>query len=186
MACYAYSVLTRWFSSVYCGAGSETALSKQSKHDLYPQSRVVYRVVRVREDSFQLPRPNPAVQEQARPLRVTTACIHIYGTRQLAFEPSERRTTADLALGTESVMKGLSDFARSPILPTLPVLCTCQLQLQADSSMGIRIVTATVSCCYYLVAQTITHKKEQGLVSAITLHMPCRLALGNSESHAPD
>jgi hypothetical protein len=31
MACYAYSVLTRWFSSVYCGAGSETALSKQSK-----------------------------------------------------------------------------------------------------------------------------------------------------------
>ncbi len=33
MACYAYnhSVLTRWFSSVYCGAGSGTALSKQSK-----------------------------------------------------------------------------------------------------------------------------------------------------------
>ncbi len=31
MACYAYSVLTRWFSSVYCRAGSETALSKQSK-----------------------------------------------------------------------------------------------------------------------------------------------------------
>ncbi len=30
-ACYAYSVLTRCFSSVYCGAGSETALSKQSK-----------------------------------------------------------------------------------------------------------------------------------------------------------
>ncbi len=31
MACYAYSVLTRWFSSVYCWAGRETALSKQSK-----------------------------------------------------------------------------------------------------------------------------------------------------------
>ncbi len=31
MACYAYSVLTRWFSSVYCRAGCETALSKQSK-----------------------------------------------------------------------------------------------------------------------------------------------------------
>ncbi len=31
MACYVYSVLTRWFSGVYCGAGSETALSRQSK-----------------------------------------------------------------------------------------------------------------------------------------------------------
>ena len=31
MECYAYSVLTRWFISVYCGAGSETASSKQSK-----------------------------------------------------------------------------------------------------------------------------------------------------------
>jgi hypothetical protein len=31
MKCYVYSVLSRWFSSAYCGAGSETALSKQSK-----------------------------------------------------------------------------------------------------------------------------------------------------------
>ncbi len=31
MACYAYSVLTRWFSSVDCGAGSETALNKHLK-----------------------------------------------------------------------------------------------------------------------------------------------------------
>jgi hypothetical protein len=45
-------------------------------------SRVVYRVVRLREDSLQLPRPNPVVQQQARPLRVTTACIHIYGFKQ--------------------------------------------------------------------------------------------------------
>ncbi len=34
MAYYAYSVLTRWFSSVYCLAGSETALSKQLKHQV--------------------------------------------------------------------------------------------------------------------------------------------------------
>ena len=31
MACYAYSVLTQWFSSVCSGAGSETPLSKESK-----------------------------------------------------------------------------------------------------------------------------------------------------------
>ena len=31
MACYAYSVLTQWFSSVFSGAGSETPLSKESK-----------------------------------------------------------------------------------------------------------------------------------------------------------
>ena len=31
MACYAYSVLTHWFCSVYSGAGSETPLSKESK-----------------------------------------------------------------------------------------------------------------------------------------------------------
>jgi hypothetical protein len=31
MACYAYNVLTSWFSSVYCRAGSETAWSQQSK-----------------------------------------------------------------------------------------------------------------------------------------------------------
>ena len=31
MACYAYRVLTQWFSSVYSGAGSETPLSKESK-----------------------------------------------------------------------------------------------------------------------------------------------------------
>jgi hypothetical protein len=27
MACYVYRVLTRWFSSVYCGAGIETVLT---------------------------------------------------------------------------------------------------------------------------------------------------------------
>ena len=37
MACYAYSVLTRWISSVYCGAGSETALSKQLKQVVIAQ-----------------------------------------------------------------------------------------------------------------------------------------------------
>ncbi len=45
--------------------------------DFNPQSRVVYRVVKLREDSLQPRRPKPAVQQQARPLRVTTACIHI-------------------------------------------------------------------------------------------------------------
>jgi hypothetical protein len=54
------------------------AASYARESDLHPQSRVVYRVVRLREDSLQLPRPNPAVQQRARPLRVTTACIHIY------------------------------------------------------------------------------------------------------------
>jgi hypothetical protein len=42
----------------------------------------MYQVVRLREDSLQLPRPNPEVQQQARPLRVTTVCIHIYGFKQ--------------------------------------------------------------------------------------------------------
>ena len=37
----------------------------------------------MREDSLQLPRPEPAVQQQARPLRVTTACIHIYGFKHV-------------------------------------------------------------------------------------------------------
>ncbi len=31
MACYAYSVLTRWFSSVYSGAGSEPSLDQMTK-----------------------------------------------------------------------------------------------------------------------------------------------------------
>ena len=31
MVCYAYSVLSRWFSSVCSGAGSETPMSKESK-----------------------------------------------------------------------------------------------------------------------------------------------------------
>ena len=43
------------------------------------------------------------------------------------FEPSEQRSLQRqiLALRSESVIKGPSDFARSLILPTLPVLCTC-------------------------------------------------------------
>ncbi len=45
----------------------------------------MYRVEGLREDSLQLPRPNPAVQQQARPRRVTTAYIHIYGFKQKAF-----------------------------------------------------------------------------------------------------
>ena len=59
------------------------AASFARESDLYPQSRVVYRVVRLREDSLQLPRPNPAVQQQARSLRVTTECIHIYVFKQI-------------------------------------------------------------------------------------------------------
>jgi hypothetical protein len=56
--------------------------------DLYPRSRVVYRAVRLREDSVQLPRQNPAVHQPARPLRVTAACIHIYGFKQLQWSKS--------------------------------------------------------------------------------------------------
>ncbi len=54
------------------------AASFAHESDLYPQSRVVYRVVKLREDSLQLPRPEPAVQLQARPRRVIAACIHYY------------------------------------------------------------------------------------------------------------
>ena len=39
MACYAYSVLTQWFSSVCSGAGSETPLSKESKQVRRPGLR---------------------------------------------------------------------------------------------------------------------------------------------------
>ena len=39
MACYAYSVLTRWFSSVYGGAGSETPLDKELKQLAVPSLR---------------------------------------------------------------------------------------------------------------------------------------------------
>ena len=31
MVCYAYSVLTRWFTSVYSGAGSEPSLNQMAK-----------------------------------------------------------------------------------------------------------------------------------------------------------
>ncbi len=31
MACYAYSVLTRWFCRVYSGAGSEPSLNQMAK-----------------------------------------------------------------------------------------------------------------------------------------------------------
>ena len=41
--------------------------------------------VRLREDSLQLPRPNPVVQQQARPLQVTAASIHNYGFKQAYF-----------------------------------------------------------------------------------------------------
>ena len=58
-----------------------TSFARES--ELYPQSSVVYRVVRLREDSLQLPRPNPAVQQKARPLLVTAACIHIYWFKQI-------------------------------------------------------------------------------------------------------
>ncbi len=67
-----------------------TGLNQSNKYgrelresDLYPQSRVVYRGVRLREDSLQLLRPNPAVQQQARPLGVTTVCIHFYGFKHM-------------------------------------------------------------------------------------------------------
>ncbi len=42
----------------------------------------MYRVVRLCEDSLQLLRPNPPVQQQALPLRLTAACIHIYRFKQ--------------------------------------------------------------------------------------------------------
>ena len=34
MACYAYSVLTRWFSSVYSGAGSRPSSDQMAKQEL--------------------------------------------------------------------------------------------------------------------------------------------------------
>jgi hypothetical protein len=40
MACYVFSVLTSWLSSVYCGAGSETALSKQSEQVVMASSMI--------------------------------------------------------------------------------------------------------------------------------------------------
>ena len=40
MACYAYSVLTQWFGSVYSGAGSETPLSKESKQIVIASSMI--------------------------------------------------------------------------------------------------------------------------------------------------
>ncbi len=38
MVCYAYSALTSWFISVYCGAGSETAFSRESKQVMIASS----------------------------------------------------------------------------------------------------------------------------------------------------
>ncbi len=74
------------------------AVSFARESNLYPISRVVYPVVRLCEDSLQLPRPNPAVQQQARPLRVTAACIHIYGFKQERSLLSLRQLTASLEL----------------------------------------------------------------------------------------
>ncbi len=65
----------------------------------FTHNRVVYRVVELREDSLQLLRPNPVVQQQARPLRVTTACIHIYGFKQYLRESPTRRPGRGAAHG---------------------------------------------------------------------------------------
>ena len=42
---------------------NKRAASFARESDLYPQSRIVYPVVRLREDPLQLQRPNPAVQQ---------------------------------------------------------------------------------------------------------------------------
>ncbi len=74
------------------------ATSFASESDLYPQSRVVYRVVRLREDSLQLPRPEPGVQLQARPRRVTAACIHYYGFKHRVLASISCRRTLSRAI----------------------------------------------------------------------------------------
>ena len=51
MACYAYSVLTRWFSSVYSGAGSRTSSDLMSKQVVIASSVTPSEL----NDSSQLP-----------------------------------------------------------------------------------------------------------------------------------
>ncbi len=50
MACYAYSVLTRWFSSVYSGAGREPSLDQVVKQVVIASS-VTYREVNASDQS---------------------------------------------------------------------------------------------------------------------------------------
>ncbi len=92
----------------------------------------------MREDSLQLPRPEPAVQQQARHLRVTTACIHNYGFKQIrpASSPSEGTAAPAESAAVSSALKGpaaraysaAASAARSPVngpclmYPSLPVV----------------------------------------------------------------
>ena len=73
------------------------AVSFARESDLYPQSRVVYRVVKLREDSLQLPRRNPAVQQQARLL------LHDLGMPRpeldIDFNPAQTRLMTRMGSG---------------------------------------------------------------------------------------
>ncbi len=117
------------------------AASYARESDLYPQSRVVYRVVRLHEDSLQLPRPTPAVQQQARPLRVTTACTHIYGFKQAQHF-------------WDSIPKGLTCCFFCPPVVSLPVP-TYALQKSRAYALHIeeRAMTNDDNECYCLLSR---------------------------------
>ncbi len=69
-----------------------------SQSDLYPQSSVRVLVIRLHEDSLQLPRPEPVVQQQAQPLRVTAVCNHIYRFKQIIAGVLLRQLASSLEL----------------------------------------------------------------------------------------
>ena len=66
MACYAYSVLTRWFSSVYSGAGSEPS------SDLMAKQVVIASSVTPREfnDSSQSPETTYDIPDIVQPTKL--------------------------------------------------------------------------------------------------------------------
>ncbi len=80
MACYAYSVLTRWVSSVYSGAGSEPSLDQMSKQVVIASSvtpKDVNDVLLSQETTYDIP---DAVQLTDRKGEDTSKVIIYYAS----------------------------------------------------------------------------------------------------------
>ena len=67
MACYAYSVLTRWFSSVYSGAGSRPSSDQMAKQVVIAASESV--TPRELNDSSQLPETTYDIPDIVQPTK---------------------------------------------------------------------------------------------------------------------
>ena len=93
MACYAYSVLTRWFSSVYSGAGSRPSSDQMAKQVVIASSVTP----REHNDNSQLPETTYDIPDIVQPTKrkggdtdkviiiTVETCIFIMGHAHSAF-----------------------------------------------------------------------------------------------------